>query len=141
MLHEIFKGMDNAAEQINDNFKNATIVDTGSNEDGDYFVLGNGYVFVFGHKVFNKPTGWKVGDNQSFDNSRLPTAYKSPYTVIFSDYNAELYDGSSAFYDVQTRVTKINPTSGNVEVIKQAGSVSTTNNLTIRYLHIGKIIS
>lgn len=41
MLHEIFKGMDNAAELINENFESVKIKH-GQNEKGSYVVLGNG---------------------------------------------------------------------------------------------------
>lgn len=40
MLNEIFKGMDNAAEQINENFQN--IVASGQNENGHYIRFDNG---------------------------------------------------------------------------------------------------
>src|SRR5699024_4956273 len=41
MLNEIFKGMDNAAEQINENFK-ALDVEVGENENGYYAKFENG---------------------------------------------------------------------------------------------------
>ena len=42
MLHEIFKGMDNAAEQINENFQNGSIVESGNNENGFWARYGDG---------------------------------------------------------------------------------------------------
>ena len=44
MLHEIFKGMDNSAEQINENFQNGSIVESGVNENGEYLKFGNGWM-------------------------------------------------------------------------------------------------
>ena len=54
MLHEIFKGMDNSAEQINDNFENGSIVEHNLNEPnperGYYVRYGNG-LQVCWHKL------------------------------------------------------------------------------------------
>ena len=43
MLHEIFKGMDNAAEKIDENFQNGSIVESGENENGFWVKWGNGF--------------------------------------------------------------------------------------------------
>ena len=48
MLSEIFKGMDNAAELINENFENGSIVESGKNEFGHYFRMGNGVQVCLG---------------------------------------------------------------------------------------------
>src|SRR5699024_2252354 len=52
MLHEIFKGMDNAAEQINENFQNGSIVESGVNEEGYYVKYGNGLLEVYQKRTF-----------------------------------------------------------------------------------------
>jgi|SRR5690625_1833291 len=46
MLHEIFKGMDNAAEAINDNFEQVDIIQ-GQNENGSYVKFGNGLIVAW----------------------------------------------------------------------------------------------
>lgn len=42
MLNEIVKGMDNAAEKINENFQNGSIVEIGENDRGKFTKYGNG---------------------------------------------------------------------------------------------------
>ena len=51
-MHEIFKGMDNAAEQINENFQNGSIVESGVNEEGYYVKYGNGLLEVYQKRTF-----------------------------------------------------------------------------------------
>lgn len=138
-LLDIFKGMSNAAEAINENFNNAAITEKGSNADGHYIVFGDEYVLAFGSKEFIRSNGWRVGDDQSYDNNNIPSAFKRSMSLLFSDYNAELYDGQAAFQDIQVRTSKINSRSGSAEVIKLNGNVSAATRLTIRYLHIGRI--
>lgn len=41
-LNEITKGMSNAAEQINANFKEGSVVESGSNDNGNYVKFGDG---------------------------------------------------------------------------------------------------
>jgi len=52
MLHEIFKGMDNAAEQINENFLKGSIVEDNLDEtnpkNGYYVRFGNGFQLCWG---------------------------------------------------------------------------------------------
>ena len=52
MLNEIFKGMDNAAEQIDENFQNGSIVESGVNEEGYYVKYGNGLLEVYQKRTF-----------------------------------------------------------------------------------------
>lgn len=42
MLNEIMKGMDNAAEKINENFQNGSIIESGSTVDGYWARYGDG---------------------------------------------------------------------------------------------------
>lgn len=140
-LNEIQKGMSNAAEAINQNFENVGVVDSGSNSDGYYVEFQDGTVLSFGSKEFIDSAGWGVGKSQNFNQTNMPTAYKKPMITIYSSYNSELYDGSSAFVDIQTSVSKINANAGNVVITKHSGNVSNTTKLTIRYLHIGKKIT
>lgn len=61
MIHEIFKGMDNAAEQINENFQGLAF-ETGSNEYGRWKKYADGTLEVFFSAPFNSvpiniPTG------------------------------------------------------------------------------------
>ena len=51
-MNEIFKGMDNAAEQINENFQNGSIVESGLNEVGYYVKYGNGLLEVYQKRTF-----------------------------------------------------------------------------------------
>lgn len=138
-LEEIIKGMPNAAEAINNNFNNATIVESGTNENGTYMVFGNGIVVSFGSKEFTKSSGWRTGDSLSFDNNNIRTAYPGSQSILYSDYNAELYDGQASFQDIQTRTSKINSRSGSVEVVRLNGNVSAATSLIVRYLHISRI--
>ena len=60
MLHEIFKGMDNAAEQINENFE-MVAVERGDTANGEYIKYANGLV-VCTHAItrnarINQPYG------------------------------------------------------------------------------------
>ena len=70
-MNEIYKGMDNAAEQINENFK-ALDAEVGENEDGYYAKFENGLglcwrevTFVRGSSsgvgTFSKPITFKTG--------------------------------------------------------------------------------
>ena len=47
MLHEIFKGMDNASEAINENFLSGSIIDSGETNEGSYIKFGNGFCVQF----------------------------------------------------------------------------------------------
>ena len=49
-MNEIYKGMDNAAEQINENFLNGSIVESGENENGEYLRFGNGWQICIPHE-------------------------------------------------------------------------------------------
>ena len=51
MLNEIFKGMDNAAEVINENFQNVGIVESGENENGHWAKLGNGWMVCYDDSI------------------------------------------------------------------------------------------
>lgn len=61
MLHEIFKGMDNAAEQINENFK-ALDVEVGENEDGYYAKFENGLGLCWREVTFVRGSSSEVGN-------------------------------------------------------------------------------
>lgn len=52
MLNKIEKGMSNAAEAINENFQNGSIVESGVNEEGYYVKYGNGLLEVYQKRTF-----------------------------------------------------------------------------------------
>ena len=139
-LNEILKGMSNAAEAINSNFKNVGVVDSGNNSDGSYVEFQDGTVIMFGSKEFIDNAGWGVGKTQNFGQNNIPLAYKKAVNVLYTNYNAELYDGTSAFADIRTSISKINATNGNIQIIKHDGNVSQTTKMTVRYLVIGRKI-
>lgn len=60
VLNEITKGMSNAAEQIDENFKKATIVDSGTTDRGSYIKFGNGLCVQF--IKFNRETSGEMID-------------------------------------------------------------------------------
>ena len=60
MLHEIFKGMDNAAEQINENFK-ALDAEVGENENGYYAKFENGLGLCWREVTFVRGSSGDVG--------------------------------------------------------------------------------
>lgn len=47
MLNEITKGMDNAAEKINENFLNGGVVERGSNGNGEYTKYASGLAIIY----------------------------------------------------------------------------------------------
>ena len=72
MLHEITKGMDNAAQAINANFKNATIVESNLDETnpskGHYVIFGNGLMMC-----------WHTNLEATYDtNARLTVVWQYP---------------------------------------------------------------
>ena len=75
MLNEIFKGMDNAAELINENFEK-TNVEIAENENGYYVKFGNGFVICWREITFNRDTSVGV------DNVPKPIVFEQTYPVI-----------------------------------------------------------
>ena len=82
MLNEIFKGMDNAAEQINENFE-AVEMKRGKNESGEYVKYANGWLIT--HQELTL-----YGSNWGDGYIDLPAEFDGKASVIISaaDNNA-----------------------------------------------------
>lgn len=139
-LNEITKGMSNAAEMINENFKNVGIVESVTNDDGSYIELGDGTILIFGTKSFVKDQGWVKGDVLTFTSDNLPIPYKKPLNIIYSEYNASLYDGRAGFTQTQVIVSKISNIVGSAEVTRNTGdfTMAKATSLIIYFFLIGK---
>lgn len=76
-LNEIIKGMSNAAEQINANFSEGSIIESGSNDKGHFVKYGNGLMICHGTMTFDlkTPEAWLT----------LPATYvNTAFTVSLS---------------------------------------------------------
>ena len=74
-MNEIFKGMDNAAEMINENFEK-TNVEISENENGYYMKFGNGFAICWREITFNRDTSVSV------DGVPKPIAFEETYPII-----------------------------------------------------------
>ena len=88
MLHEIFKGMDNAAEQINENFQNGSIVDEGVNENGRYVKYASG-IMVCTVKGFPQVASTNYGSMYRTGSTDTWTFPHEFLEVLFHDGAAE----------------------------------------------------
>ena len=82
-MNEIFKGMDNASELINENFKNGSIVETGENENGTFMKLGNGWMVCQMEATFSRDVSEVKGEYPIPFIGR-PTVFKSAYADQFA---------------------------------------------------------
>ena len=93
MLHEIFKGMDNASETINDNFQNGSIVEHNLDEpsptNGYYVKYGNGWMICFRELTINQAINHPTRNmfRTAIDTARY-TLPKEFAKVLFADASA-----------------------------------------------------
>ena len=77
-LTDITKGMSNASEAIDGNFKSATIVESESNEKGSYIRFGDGtQICTINEMVLNKLSSYTLAGGGSF-----PAAFKDSTIII-----------------------------------------------------------
>lgn len=77
-LNEITKGMSNAAEQINANFKEGSVVESGSNDNGNYVKFGDGTMITTSKIIFG------TGITASYT---LPASFLDYFGINLSSQN------------------------------------------------------
>lgn len=77
-LEEITKGMSNAAEQINANFKVGSVVESGNNENGNYVKFGDGTMITTSKIIFG------TGITTSYT---LPASFLDYFGITLSSQN------------------------------------------------------
>lgn len=119
MLHEIFKGMDNASEAINENFEKLGF-ELKSNENGTYFKHASGLVLVFGNDLVKIPSTSGVGVRITF-----PITFASEPDVFPSSHN-------------NVCVPSINNlTTDGVNIAVRTWRNETINDIPVRWFAIG----
>ena len=82
MLHEIFKGMDNAAEQINENFQNGSIVESGVDAEGGYYEkFGNGVMNAYRKMTLSYQTLRILSETWNFSEEFINDEYVVQVTI------------------------------------------------------------
>lgn len=77
-LEEITKGMSNAADQINANFKVGSVVESGNNENGNYVKFGDGTMITTSKIIFG------TGMTASYT---LPASFLDYFGITLSSQN------------------------------------------------------
>ena len=129
-MNEIFKGMDNAAEQINENFQ-GLLFDSGSNEDGNWVRLPDGTQICYG--VFSLSSG-----GLSYRLERQKTFPKSFESVPAVTMNTPwLVTGGTAEASVIPKATSVTNDRFSATVIRSSGTFEGTY-AGISYIAIGR---
>ena|SRR5699024_6586912 len=127
MLHEIFKGTDNASEAINDNFNKLTW-EYGSNDRGEW--------------IFHVKSGWQVvkqskeietGKQTNFTEAIVP--FKEIFSVILTPSADASYDN---FKDMTVMAGAVKQGDNQIAVHKSTSTYLSTQNFDINVLLIGK---
>ena len=99
MLNEIFKGMDNASEAINENFLFGSIIEEGENEKGHYVKFGSGLALCF---IYDMPVGYEITSRLSA-HWAYPISMAEVWTVVGV---RTAFDGGYSINNVTLGVTR-----------------------------------
>ena len=129
-LINIVKGMADGAEAIQSNFTAIGEVTTGTNANGTYVRLPNGFTIAQKTLAFRDEAGYTSGKWFTFKVGTLPIALISGAPII----TAKFYDGTSGFDAYKLNITMVTDTEGTVFIDK---GMSTAKDLYIYITTIG----
>lgn len=135
MLNEIYKGMDNAAEQINENFQFGSIEELNIGEKSGYIKYANGFLVCFGSeaRVYDAIS---VGGILDIDFS-WSVPFINPPFAFHSLSLTTMNENSMKNYDTAQNQGNIT-TDGMTVTVSHNGTNNSRSSLVIYYLAIGR---
>ena len=129
-LINIVKGMADGAEAIQSNFTAIGEVTTGTNANGTYVRLPNGFTIAQKTIAFRDEAGYTAGKWFTFKVGTLPITFISGTPLI----EAHFYDGVSGFDAYKLNITKVTDFDGTVFIEK---GMATAKDLYLDIVMIG----
>ena len=114
-LTPIIKGMADGAEAIQANFAAIGEMTTGTNANGTYVRLPNGFTIARKSITYNDAAGWTTGKSVNFDLGTFPITFVGDYHTYVE---ASLYDGAGSFDSFKLNISKVYPHVGTIFVEK-----------------------
>ena len=137
MLNEIFKGKDNASALINENFQNGSIVESGSNDHGEYMKFGNGKLLQIVYYQSKNITFRTSPDFGGFYRTASPVNVTYPLPFIDSKNVVLLdYERGSLGYDA-IKLPQYNGTATNSPDIHIATTSGNSATIVLKCIAIG----